>query len=115
MKYPIKKDRNYTITKEWTGKDRPQFVIRFCNEWVDSKPSLSKAMFHVLDDVLGEEASNEIQTYNMSKALEFFRQGHEVYLAHPLDEDDDQKMHNKEEFEDGYLYIIKGQLGEVQS
>ena len=62
-----------------------------------------------------DEKINEIQTYNMSKALEFFRQGHEVYIDHPLDEDDAQKMHNKEEFEDGYLYIIKGQLGEVQS
>jgi hypothetical protein len=49
MKYPIKKDRNYTITKEWTGKDKPQYVIRFCNEWVDSKPTMSSATIRAIE------------------------------------------------------------------
>ena len=58
MFYPLKDDRRYTITKEWRGKDKSKYVIRFCNEWVSSKPSLSKAMFHVLDDVLGHEVQS---------------------------------------------------------
>ena len=33
---PIAKDPRYTITREWTGKAKPQFVVRFCDEWVDS-------------------------------------------------------------------------------
>ena len=62
MFYPLKDDRRYTITKEWTGKDRPQYVIRFCNEWVDSKPSLSKAMFHVLDKDKGSP-SDQVENF----------------------------------------------------
>ena len=44
MYYPIKKDRRYTITKEYTGKAKPQYVIRFCNEWIDSRQFLNSAI-----------------------------------------------------------------------
>ena len=56
--------------------------------------------------------NNEMQTYTMSKALEFYEQGHEVYIAHPLDEDDDDRMNSAEEIisGDGHLFIIKGQV-----
>lgn len=52
---------------------------------------------------------NDIQTYTMSKALSFYEQGYEVYIAHPLEEDDDEKMHSEEQIieGDGYLFIIK--------
>ena len=55
--------------------------------------------------------NNEIQTYPMSKALELYEQGYEVYIAHPLDEDEDDKMNSEEEIisGDGHLFIIKGQ------
>ncbi len=55
--------------------------------------------------------NNEIQTYTMSKALELYEQGYEVYIAHPLDEDDDHRMNSAEEIisGDGHLFIIKGQ------
>ena len=36
MYRPIEKDPRYTITKEWTGKEKPQFVVRFCDEWICS-------------------------------------------------------------------------------
>tara|TARA_R100000951_G_C2529728_1_gene146034 strand:- start:363 stop:590 length:228 start_codon:yes stop_codon:yes gene_type:complete len=58
--------------------------------------------------------NNEIQTYTMSKALSFYEQGYEVYIAHPLDEDDNlvddlDKMNSEEEIieGDGHLFIIK--------
>ncbi len=52
---------------------------------------------------------NEIQTYTMSKALEFYEQGYAVFIAHPLDDDDDDKMNSEEEIieGDGHLFIIK--------
>ncbi len=53
--------------------------------------------------------NNEIQTYTMSKALEFYEKGYEVYIAHPLDEDDDDEMNSEKEIieGDGHLFIIK--------
>jgi len=59
---------------------------------------------------------NEMQTYTMSKALEFYEQGYEVYIAHPLDEDDDDKMNSEKEIieGDGHLFIIKGQKGNTK-
>ena len=58
---------------------------------------------------------NEMQTYTMSKALELYEQGYDVYIAHPLDEDDDDKMHSEEEIisGDGHLFIIKGQQKQI--
>jgi hypothetical protein len=53
--------------------------------------------------------SEEIQTYNMPKALTAYEQGLAVYVAHPLDEDADDRMHSEEEIisADGHLFIIK--------
>tara|TARA_B100000768_G_C11236941_1_gene357677 strand:+ start:645 stop:797 length:153 start_codon:yes stop_codon:yes gene_type:complete len=47
----------------------------------------------------------------MSKALELYEQGYEVYIAHPLEEDKDDRMNSEEEIisGDGHLFIIKGQ------
>ena len=44
MYRPIEKDPRYTITKEWTGKEKPQFVVRFCDEWICSSPFYSSAV-----------------------------------------------------------------------
>lgn len=30
----MRKDRRYTVTKEGTGASRPQWVARFCGEWL---------------------------------------------------------------------------------
>jgi hypothetical protein len=41
---PIKSDRRWTITLEHTGHEKPQFVIRFCDDWVDSRSTYSAAV-----------------------------------------------------------------------
>ena len=55
--------------------------------------------------------NNEMQTYTMSKALELYEQGYKVYIAHPHDEDKDDKMNSEQEIisGDGHLFVIKGQ------
>ena len=49
------------------------------------------------------------KTYEMSQALYFYGQGYAVYIAHPLDEDDDDEMNSEKEIieGDGHLFIIK--------
>jgi len=44
--YPIERDHRYTINKEYTGHPsaKPQFVIRFCGDWVDSRQSYTSAV-----------------------------------------------------------------------
>ena len=44
MHYPINSDERYSIEREWTGKDKPQYVLRFCHGWIDSKPTLKGAI-----------------------------------------------------------------------
>jgi hypothetical protein len=44
MTYPIHRDRRYTVTKEFTGHAKPQWVVRFCGEWVASSPFYSSAV-----------------------------------------------------------------------
>tara|TARA_R110002073_G_C8987786_1_gene537653 strand:+ start:138 stop:329 length:192 start_codon:yes stop_codon:yes gene_type:complete len=58
---------------------------------------------------MNNQSNNEMQTYTMSKALSFYEHGYEVYIAHPLDEDADDKMHSEQEIieGDGHLFIIK--------
>ena len=34
MTNPISKDNRYTITQEWTGKDKPSFVLRYEDEFI---------------------------------------------------------------------------------
>jgi hypothetical protein len=44
--YPISKDTRYTIAKEYTGHPsaNPQFVIRFCGDWVGSSQFYTSAV-----------------------------------------------------------------------
>ena len=45
---PIKRDSRYTIQKEWTGKDKPQFVLRFCDEWIFSSSFYSSVLIRAI-------------------------------------------------------------------
>ena len=40
---------------------------------------------------MNNQSNDEIQTYDMSKALDAFKDGCAVYIAHPLDEDPDSR------------------------
>jgi hypothetical protein len=53
--------------------------------------------------------TDEIQTYSMSKALRAYAEGYAVYIAHPLDEDPDDRLFSADEImrADGHLFIIK--------
>ena len=44
MSYTLPSDPRYTVTQEWTGHAKPQFVIRFCGDWVDSRQFLGSAI-----------------------------------------------------------------------
>ena len=44
MTYQLPSDQRYTITQEWTGKEKPQYVVRFCGEWVASRQFKSSAL-----------------------------------------------------------------------
>ena len=65
-----------------------------------------------LDDkgkfIYDDKGSGEIQTYTMSKALQAYKEGYAVYIAHPLDEDPDDRMFSAEEIMEanGHLFII---------
>jgi hypothetical protein len=43
------KDGRYTITREWTGKDKPQYVVRFCGDWLDSRPTKKAALMRAVE------------------------------------------------------------------
>lgn len=32
--YPVSRDRNYTVTREYCGEAKPQYVVRYCGEWI---------------------------------------------------------------------------------
>jgi len=42
--HPIKSDQRWTVTREYTGAATPQFVVRFCGDWVDSCPTYPAAV-----------------------------------------------------------------------
>jgi hypothetical protein len=44
MIHPIKSDERYSLTKEFTGHEKPQWVVRFCGQWVDSSAFYSSAV-----------------------------------------------------------------------
>lgn len=44
MKTQPFKDSRYTITKEFTGAATPQFVIRFCGEFIASRSTYAAAL-----------------------------------------------------------------------
>jgi hypothetical protein len=48
--YPISKDARYTITQEYTGHPsaNPQFVIRFCGDWVGSSQFYTSAVMRAI-------------------------------------------------------------------
>ena len=58
---------------------------------------------------MSKQSNDEIQTYDMSKALAAYRDGDAVYIAHPLDEDPDDRLFSAEDITnaDGHLFIIK--------
>lgn len=41
---PIRSDQRWTVTREFTGEVKPQFVIRFCGDWVDSRSTYTAAV-----------------------------------------------------------------------
>jgi len=58
---------------------------------------------------MSNQNNDEIQTYDMSKALQAYKEGYAVYIAHPLDEDPDDRLFNAEDITraNGHLFIIK--------
>ena len=46
--HPIEKDSRYTVTREWTGKEKPQFVVRFCGDWLDSRSTYPAAVLRAV-------------------------------------------------------------------
>jgi hypothetical protein len=68
-------------------------------------PALNDEGKFIYDD----KGSGEIQTYTTSKALQAYKEGYAVYIAHPLDEDPDDRLFSAEEITkaDGHLFIIK--------
>jgi hypothetical protein len=44
MIHPIKSDERYSVTKEFTGHEKPQWVVRFCGQWVDSSAFYTSAV-----------------------------------------------------------------------
>lgn len=41
---PLRSDQRWTVTREFTGKAKPQFVIRFCGDWIDSRSTYPAAV-----------------------------------------------------------------------
>jgi hypothetical protein len=46
--HPIKSDSRWTVTREFTGKPAPQFVIRFCGDWIDSRATYPAAVLRAV-------------------------------------------------------------------
>lgn len=44
MTYYLPSDKRYTVSREWTGKEKPQFVVRFCDEWLGSRGTYGAAV-----------------------------------------------------------------------
>jgi hypothetical protein len=42
--HPIAKDHRYIVTREWCGCEKPQFIIRFCGEWIDRRSNYQAAV-----------------------------------------------------------------------
>lgn len=53
--FPIKSDKRYTITLEYCGYEKPRYVLRFCDEWVESFQFKSGAVVRAV----GEKARRE--------------------------------------------------------
>jgi len=63
MTRPIRSDSRYTIGQEFTGhaSGKPQFVIRFCGEWIDSRSSYSAAVLRATGHRIARDASLIVQ------------------------------------------------------
>ena len=46
--FPIRNDRRYTVTHEWAGYERPQWVVRFCDEWIDCRSTYGAAIIRAV-------------------------------------------------------------------
>jgi hypothetical protein len=44
MIHPIKSDERYSVAREFTGHVKPQWVVRFCGQWVDSSAFYTSAV-----------------------------------------------------------------------
>jgi hypothetical protein len=44
MIHPIKSDQRYSVALEWTGHEKPKWVVRFCGQWVDSSAFCASAV-----------------------------------------------------------------------
>lgn len=42
--HPIKSDQRWTVTREHTGAATPQFVIRFCGDFIDARSTYPAAV-----------------------------------------------------------------------
>lgn len=40
---PRTPDRRYTVQREWCGHIRPQWVARFCDQWIGAAPTRRSA------------------------------------------------------------------------
>ncbi len=46
----LKSDKRYSITREWTGREKPQWVVRFCGEFVSSHAFHSAALMRAVGE-----------------------------------------------------------------
>lgn len=44
MSYTIPSDSRYSVTQEWTGHKKQQYVVRFCGNWLDSRKYRTDAL-----------------------------------------------------------------------
>lgn len=47
---PVSSDSRYTITLEYTGKADPQYVLRFCGEWIASSAFYSSMVTRAIGE-----------------------------------------------------------------
>lgn len=47
---PLKSDKRYSINLEYCGYEEPRYVLRFCDEWVDSFAFYSSALMRAVGE-----------------------------------------------------------------
>ena len=48
MEMPIHADRRWTVSLEYCGQATPQYVIRFCGDWVDQRATRGAAFMRAI-------------------------------------------------------------------